>query len=1243
MYSTHSTQEERGFKMSFGKQGLVLVCMLFLLIPLVSMSPTVSEDAVVKFVDNNTLSYTEHDPIFITSDADFVTQGWPGSGSEADPYVIEGLRITADFECVSIMNTNAWYTIRDCLLDSEATEHNHMSDAGVYVEYGSNGLIEECVMTNKEAGVIAFNSENFTIRNNHAFDCGMGFRIISWDDPPIGGNSEISNNYIVNCNYAIGVEGVSDVLVAHNIIESCWDGIIIGMASDILVENNTLTDVDNVAIHVNEATGCTFTGNDATVGLVGIYVDRSPNNQFIDNDLFGGGFIIDTWEMDEEHLHQDMSGNTVDGLTIGYFWNLADTVIDGTSYGQIILANCNNVTLENGVFSTGPEGISVWYCQQITIRNVQVVDNFNAIRIRFSSQITIEDSTISGNVFGVSFSETYSCAIYRCDFSNNFIGALTGTYDYDVIVEDSTFTDNFGGLSLRATPFAVVRNNIFQNCSLFIDFDSWYPSHWEHTIVGNTVNGKELGYFLGASNLALDGSDYGQIILASCYNVSVTGGEFSDVTAGVQIAYSTACSISNVQFRNMPYGIVESNSDQSHITDSIFDHITKSCIYLDGNNHTVSGIEVYNYEWFIGPPMYISSFPHSSLLWGNPIIIESTWDSNFIEVYDNTIETATLGIWLSGFNHLVYNNTLRNCESGIDVYNGDVFDNNLYNVRNGIAVSSEDAKVYGNTIQGGEASILVSEGPNIEVFDNIIEDSTFGILLQYASDAYIHDNQLSNSTFQLRGWEPSHFRHRVENNYIDGKLLGYFYNVTDTSLDCSFYGSMILALCTNVTVENGVLDSEILLMQCSFCYIVNMTVTDAFYAGVTISQSDNCKVLDSTFQNCGRGIYVIQSPYTEIRGNTIVGSYYEGILSIYSMQSMIADNLIVDSGTYGLHMDYLSDGFSVVGNTLLDNSYTAIDISLDPYFADRYIQLGEIIGNNVTDNFGTGINIGPRVTNITIHSNVIVSNALGNANDDGMYNQWDNGIDTGNGWSDYSGIGFYEIPGNAGSVDRFPERIGGLVPPSLSNPDDFSYEFGSINNMIEWDVSAEYTLTYDILLDEVPFTSGTWYPGDGAISTLIDNLAVGTYEFSIYVVGDGGEVSDVVQVSVIDMTPPEWIEIPVDQTIEIWQSFYYDVNASDLSGIASYWINDTVNFDINSDGIVIATALEVGIYGLEIRAYDPYGNYCIIEIQVTIEDSYDGLEEYFIGILLQLFPCLPYAAIIAIARMLVKKWLKENT
>ena len=64
--------------------------------------------------------YVVHDPILILSDTDFETQGWPGNGSAADPYVIEGLWIDAQYDITSIKiwDSTVNYTIRNCHVEA---------------------------------------------------------------------------------------------------------------------------------------------------------------------------------------------------------------------------------------------------------------------------------------------------------------------------------------------------------------------------------------------------------------------------------------------------------------------------------------------------------------------------------------------------------------------------------------------------------------------------------------------------------------------------------------------------------------------------------------------------------------------------------------------------------------------------------------------------------------------------------------------------------------------------------------------------------------------------------------------------------------------------------------------------------------------------------------------------------------------------------------------------------------------
>ena len=136
-------------------------------------------------------------------------------------------------------------------------------------------------------------------------------------------------------------------------------------------------------------------------------------------------------------------------------------------------------------------------------------------------------------------------------------------------------------------------------------------------------------------------------------------------------------------------------------------------------------------------------------------------------------------------------------------------------------------------------------------------------------------------------------------------------------------------------------------------------------------------------------------------------------------------------------------------------------------------------------------------------------------------------------------------------------------------------------------------------------------------SGLIKNtvpLAVGEYWVEIRAYdARGNYCSKILKIQVQAAAPPTWNPTPVDQVIEYGNDLSYKVNASDLSGIAKYWINDTDRFSIDANGTIKnKVTLAVGEYGVEIRAYDPLGNYCTAIIKITVEGS--GIPGYDLAI-----------------------------
>jgi hypothetical protein len=105
-------------------------------------------------------------------------------------------------------------------------------------------------------------------------------------------------------------------------------------------------------------------------------------------------------------------------------------------------------------------------------------------------------------------------------------------------------------------------------------------------------------------------------------------------------------------------------------------------------------------------------------------------------------------------------------------------------------------------------------------------------------------------------------------------------------------------------------------------------------------------------------------------------------------------------------------------------------------------------------------------------------------------------------------------------------------------------------------------------------------------------VQVGEYWISVNVNDTlGNELGETFRIDVIDTLPPSWIEHPENQTLNAYDTFRYDLNATDPSGIEQWTIDDSTNFDVNENGVITnRISLAAGFYYLEVEVEDPYGN-----------------------------------------------------
>jgi parallel beta-helix repeat protein len=146
------------------------------------------------------------------------------------------------------------------------------------------------------------------------------------------------------------------------------------------------------------------------------------------------------------------------------------------------------------------------------------------------------------------------------------------------------------------------------------------------------------------------------------------------------------------------------------------------------------------------------------------------------------------------------------------------------------------------------------------------------------------------------------------------------------------------------------------------------------------------------------------------------------------------------------------------------------------------------------------------------------------------------------------------------------------------------------------------------LNDSVHFILTEYYYEGGSTARLTNAsvLDPGSYTLNISVFDSHhNKLSSVFEVIIrqppADTTSPSWIIASLTETLEFGEPFSKQMSAWDESNVDHYWISDTINFAIDGSGLIRnATILEIGVYSLEVRAYDPFGNFCSATLIITV-------------------------------------------
>ncbi len=463
--------------LKWGGVGILAILILFgLLIPTLNVSAYSSLEE---------RGYTIHDPFRINSDSAMqhmaAAEGWSGSGSLFDPYIIEKYEINAVGYSYGIYigNTTLHFTIRNCLIYNvqNSQGNQYFRGAGILLTNVTYGSIVNNIVNSNIYGISLVGSSIIYLSDNQAYDNTAGI--------------EVNSDYVS--------------LYDNQVYDNDQDGILIYEHSHNIVTNNTLTN--------------------NPLKIYGYTYLAAQDNDFKKNRIYHSGFDFNGDIKTYTSQNIDTT-NTVNDKPVYYYKNYTGNgATISPDAGQIILANATDLTVNNVNMANTSWAIIVAYSSKISVLNSNLSYSIYGIFIEHSSTITINSNELyrnGGDGIYVSDSQDNTIMNNICKWNthngiklwhsdNNKVQNNICLHNQDgIFIEgDNNFVDtnncsyDYTGISLMYADDSDISNNeIFHNSVYGI---SVYSSH-RIKVDENTLHLNDLGIRLlnGGSNKVWD-------------------------------------------------------------------------------------------------------------------------------------------------------------------------------------------------------------------------------------------------------------------------------------------------------------------------------------------------------------------------------------------------------------------------------------------------------------------------------------------------------------------------------------------------------------------------------------------------------------------------------------------------------------------------------------------------------------------------------------------------------------------
>ena len=294
------------------------------------------------------------------------------------------------------------------------------------------------------------------------------------------------------------------------------------------------------------------------------------------------------------------------------------------------------------------------------------------------------------------------------------------------------------------------------------------------TLTGNTIDGKPVVHFDGASNQVIDGAE--QVFLFNCNNMTIKNNHPSaNYTIAIQLEKTRNSEVTNCE------GTI-SLTDSSN--NSIHDNSPNMIALFSSSNYN----QIFRNRIVDGSVI----FPRATSDYYDGLICIQIYGSDYNAVYWNKLLNSNYGIKVGEIdlgeseNNDVYQNNITNIGVGLSCNygsNNTIRTNSIADCRTGIRLSySDNNRILQNNIQKCEVSISIYVSNSNNFYGNNFIDNS-----QHVSES--HDHFLY----------PGSYFYSVNNKWDNGTTGNYWSNYNGTDSDGDGIGDTAYPIYENYT------------------------------------------------------------------------------------------------------------------------------------------------------------------------------------------------------------------------------------------------------------------------------------------------------------------------------------------------------------------------------------------------------------------------------------------------------------